>query len=77
MLCVTGRIYASLDDVQLRPPAGTCARCGGELYRYDDGEICAICKEELLDERATVATENYAYATKTGALNSGVAEFTV
>ena len=54
VLCVTGRIYASLDDVQLRPPAGTCARCGGELYRYDDGEICTICKEELLDELSLI-----------------------
>lgn len=38
-----------LRDAQTTPPAGTCARCGYELYPYE-GEICEKCKEEIKDE---------------------------
>lgn len=34
-------------DPQDSMPVGACARCGLELYPYDDGEICKECKEEL------------------------------
>lgn len=36
-----------LMDTQLCPPAGMCARCGGELYWYDEGELCPVCREGL------------------------------
>lgn len=42
-----------LRDMQQQPPVGWCARCGCELYQYDDAEVCQICKEELDDERGT------------------------
>ena len=37
-----------LRDVQLRMPAGWCARCGDELY--GDEELCARCRTELQEE---------------------------
>ena len=39
-----------LMDTQLHPPAGTCVRCGGELYWYDDEELCSVCREELEEQ---------------------------
>lgn len=39
-----------LRDVQTTPPVGTCARCGCELYPYDEGETCEKCKEEIENE---------------------------
>lgn len=42
-----------MGDVQRRPPLGACARCGSELYWYDEGEICAQCKEELYGSQET------------------------
>lgn len=34
-------------DPQTRIPVGICARCGMEMYQYDDGEVCTACREEL------------------------------
>lgn len=33
-----------LRDLQTIPPAGYCARCGGELY--GDEDLCPDCKNE-------------------------------
>ena len=42
-----------LRDMQDEPPAGYCARCGGELYGVEavDG-LCPECKEEEGYERS-------------------------
>ena len=34
-------------DIQQQPPVEWCARCGCELYPYDEGEICEKCKEDM------------------------------
>lgn len=34
-------------DIQQQPPVGWCARCGCELYPYDEAEVCQICKEDM------------------------------
>lgn len=34
-------------DIQQQQPVGCCARCGCELYPYDEAEVCQICKEEM------------------------------
>ena len=39
-----------LMDTQLCPPAGMCARCGWELYWYDEGELCPVCREGLEEQ---------------------------
>lgn len=39
-----------LRDAQTTPPAGTCARCGYELYPCDSGGLCETCKEENEDD---------------------------
>lgn len=50
MLCLKERVYPIPDDVQRRPPVGACARCGNELYWYDKGELCQMCRAELEGE---------------------------
>lgn len=47
-----GGILFPGDDRQDRPASGECARCGGELFWYDDGEICMECKERLKNEQS-------------------------
>lgn len=38
-----------LRDPQDEPPAGRCARCGGELYGDEAlDDLCPECKEEEL-----------------------------
>lgn len=50
-------MFASLvctDDAQQRPALGYCARCGNELYSYDDGDICTECREEIKSPETVV-----------------------
>ena len=47
-------ILPPLRDVQALPPVGWCARCGCELYSYDEEEICESCKEEMEEMEATI-----------------------
>ena len=42
------------DDVQQEPALGYCARCGNELYSYDDGDICTECREEIKSPETVV-----------------------
>lgn len=44
--------FSPYRDVQLEPEA-VCTRCGGSLGWYDDGELCAKCKEELYGSKET------------------------
>ena len=42
------------DDVQQKPALGYCARCGKDLYSYDDGDICTECREEIKEPETVV-----------------------
>ena len=34
-------------DLQLEPPVDWCARCGGEIYDPDEGNVCRRCVSEI------------------------------
>ena len=40
------RVYLPLRDAQREAPTGRCVRCGWELYRYDEGPLCPVCRAE-------------------------------
>lgn len=43
-----------LYDAQRKPPVGSCARCGGELYHRDE-TFCPACADYLKSNSALLA----------------------
>ena len=58
MICQVN--LSPLRDVQREEPRGVCARCGGELWPCDQGEVCAQCRESIRAERLQARGARYA-----------------